>query len=47
VVVRIKPKAFQLLLPTLADALIGRQPPKHLESFGKVISGEQLSEMLL
>ena len=43
---RIKPKAFRLLLPTLADVLVGRQPSKHLESFGKVISREKLREML-
>ncbi len=45
--VRIKPKAFRLLLPTPADVLVGRQSSKHLESFGKVISGKGLREMLL
>ena len=44
---RIKPKAFWLLLPTLADVFIGSKPPKSLETFSKVIGGKELREMLL
>ena len=44
---RIKPESFRLSLPTLDNVLVGRQPTKRLETFGKVIGGEELSEMLL
>lgn len=47
VMVRIKLKSFWLLLPTSADVLIRRQPSKHLESFGKVISSKELHKVLL
>ena len=40
-------KSFRLLLPTLADVLIRRQPLKSLKSFGKVIGSKELDEMLL
>src|SRR5436305_15220596 len=43
--VRIQPEAFRLLLPTLADVLVGRQPPQGLETFGEVVGREELSEM--
>ena len=44
---RIQLKAFRLFLPTLADVLVGCQPPKHFESFGEVIGRKELSQMLL
>jgi hypothetical protein len=43
--VRIQPEAFRLLLPTLADVLVGRQPQQGLETFGEVVGREELSEM--
>ena len=43
--VRIEPEAFRLLLPTLADVLVGRQPSQGLETFGEVVGREELREM--
>jgi hypothetical protein len=41
----VESKSIRFFLPAFADELIGREAMERLESFGEVVSGEEVAEV--